>query len=237
MSTCPKCNTQNRPEAKYCKKCKARLGPAQQAAYQPPAQKRRTQVENSSVPRRTEAAPPPGAAPGVAGKGRTVVEGTVLEPEGGQGKPGAGVPGSRPVASSRRLVGWLVTYDLDPSVMDYQIREGRNFVGTDASEVDILIPKSKDKKVTADHCLILYRKGKVKIKDRMSTNGTFVDSITVGEEDYPDLYDGDVEDAIATANFVKETITFVDIQDDQVVLRDNSYIRVGGTVFKIKLIQ
>lgn len=236
MSTCPKCNTQNRPEAKYCKKCKARLAPAQQAAFQPPPQKRRTQVENAAAPRRTEAGPQAGAIPGVPGKGRTMVEGTAMEPQGGATPRGPGVPGAQPVASSRRLVGWLVTYDLDPSGVDYHIREGRNFVGTDASAVDILVPKSRDKKVTADHCLILYRKGKVKIKDRMSTNGTFVDSLTVGEEEHPELYEGEIEDAIATANFAKETITFVDIQDEQVVLQDNSYIRVGDTVFKVKLV-
>jgi hypothetical protein len=235
---CPKCSTENRPEAKYCKRCNQRLVAAAQPAYRPDgaapaaAEKRRTVVEGSAAPPNNSPAGNP-AAP--LGK-RTVVEGTVMEPQGGHGGAAAPVPGSRPVADSRRLVGWMITYDLDDSGIDYQIREGRNFIGSDAGAVDVVIPRSKDSKVSSEHSLILYKKGTIKIADKMSTNGTWVDVDTASREKYPNLHEGESDGSVATGNFVDTTVTFVDCQDEQVRLRDNSFVLIGSTVFKVKLV-
>jgi len=130
----------------------------------------------------------------------------------------------------------MITYDLDGSGIDFQIREGRNFIGSDAGAVDVVIPRSKDSKVSSEHSLILYKKGIIKIADKMSTNGTWVDVETANPEKYPDLHEGEVEGSIATGNFVDKTVTFVDCQDEQVRLRDNSYVLIGSTVFKVKLV-
>ncbi len=188
---------------------------------------RRTVVEGGAAP-----SPAQGAAP--VNK-RTVVEGTIVGPEGGQGSDKA-VPGSKPVAGSRRLVGWLITYDLDPSGIDYQLREGRNFIGSDAGKVDVVLPRTRDSKVSSEHALILYRKGVIKIADKMSTNGTWVDAETASEDMYPGLYEGDPESCTSVGNFGSDTVTFVDIQDEQVKLRDNAFVCIGNTVMKVKLV-
>ena len=237
---CPKCGTENRGEAKYCKRCNQRMVAAAQPAYRPDgaapaaAGKRRTVVEGASPA--APAGAPAGAPAAPFGKGRTVVEGTVAEPQGGFAPGAAPGPGSRPVADSRRLVGWMITYDLDASGIDYQIREGRNFIGSDAGAVDVVIPRSKDSKVSSEHSLILYKKGVIKIADKMSTNGTWVDAETVGKDRGRDLSEEDSGILTAIGNFVDKTISFVDIQDEQVRLVDNSFVLIGSTVFKVKLV-
>lgn len=84
----------------------------------------------------------------------------------------AGRPGA-PVGGGRRLVGFLVTYNRTPNGRAYNIYEGRNFIGRDAS-CDISIPD--DDQMSGKHMSILYRNAddKFKFRDEQSSNGTFV---------------------------------------------------------------
>lgn len=74
---------------------------------------------------------------------------------------------------SRKLVGFLVTYNRDANGRAYNIYEGRNFIGRDAS-CDISIPD--DNQMSGRHLSILYRNAddKFKFRDEQSSNGTFV---------------------------------------------------------------
>lgn len=85
---------------------------------------------------------------------------------------------------NRKIVGWLVTFSINPQGDDYRLYEGRNLI-TGAGEGDIIIP---DPAISSPHCMILYRGGKFKIKDELSTNGTFVNGVEVDEAE---LKDGD----------------------------------------------
>lgn len=84
---------------------------------------------------------------------------------------GASKAGGRDVPS-RKLVGFLVTYSQDPNGKAYNIYEGRNYIGRDAS-CDISIA---DKQMSGKHMSILYRNvdDKFKFRDEQSSNGTFV---------------------------------------------------------------
>ena len=84
------------------------------------------------------------------------------------GKAGAG-----PSASTRKLVGFLVTYNRDPNGRAYSIYEGRNFIGRDPG-CDISVPD--DDQMSGRHMSILYRAvdNKFKFRDEQSSNGTFV---------------------------------------------------------------
>lgn len=86
----------------------------------------------------------------------------------------------------RKLVGWLVSYDIDPAGIDYRLFEGKNTIGA-APENQITIP---DKTVSQRHATILYRNGKFRIKDEFSTAGTYVNGVEV-EEDVK-FNDGDI---------------------------------------------
>jgi hypothetical protein len=91
----------------------------------------------------------------------------------------------KPQVSGRKLVGWLVSYTLDPLGQDFKLREGRNIIGSD-SACDIVVP---DGQVSGKHLTILYRMGDFKFKDELSTNGTFVNDEFVEEGN---LKDGDI---------------------------------------------
>jgi hypothetical protein len=91
--------------------------------------------------------------------------------------------------STRRIVGWILSYTLDPMGVDYRIYEGNNSIGRDASNS---ITITKDTTISGKHANILYKKGKFYIKDEMAANGTFVNDEELEiEKAYP-LTDGDV---------------------------------------------
>lgn len=90
--------------------------------------------------------------------------------------------------STRKIVGWIISYSLDPMGVDYRIYEGNNSIGRDAGNS---ITITKDPTISGKHVNILYKKGSFWIKDEMAANGTFVngDELEI-EKAYP-LTDGD----------------------------------------------
>lgn len=87
---------------------------------------------------------------------------------------------------NRKLAGWLVSYTLNPLGMDFRLYEGKNYIGTEASCSVCL----SDESVSGMHALILFRAGKFKIRDNLSSNGTFVNGRDI-EEEICSLKDGD----------------------------------------------
>jgi len=89
--------------------------------------------------------------------------------------------------TDRRLVGWLVTYSIDPMGIDYKIYEGRNMIG---KHIDCNITVN-DKKLTDRHALILFRSDEYVIQDQLSTHGTFVNDEDIKYNPI-ELHDGDI---------------------------------------------
>jgi hypothetical protein len=100
---------------------------------------------------------------GGANYGGGVGGGTVIRPAAG----GTGMP------AGRRIVGLLFSYDTQPAGQIFNIHEGRNLIGREASN-DICI--AGDSQVSSKHSIIQYlaADGKFRIKDELSSNGTFV---------------------------------------------------------------
>jgi hypothetical protein len=116
------------------------------------------------------------------GKGRTELETSMPQPSrkartmifrSGGDKAGSDSGSAKSLGSSSktRLVGWLVSFSHDITGKDYRVREGRNKVGVSA-ENDIVV--TEDSNISSHHCTIMWRGGKLFIKDEMSMNGTFV---------------------------------------------------------------
>jgi hypothetical protein len=74
-------------------------------------------------------------------------------------------------ASTRKIVGWIVSFTMNPNGADFRLFEGRNILGSDPG-CDIVVPN--DSQVSSKHLTILYRMGELKFKDELSTNGTFI---------------------------------------------------------------
>ncbi|MBX7047338.1 MAG: FHA domain-containing protein [Ignavibacteria bacterium] len=87
--------------------------------------------------------------------------------------------------SSRKLIGWLVTFSWKEEGQDFRLYEGRNLISGD-SKSDIVL---NDPSVSSPHCMILFRNGKIRIKDELSTNGTMLNGSDIEEAE---LNDGDV---------------------------------------------
>ena len=85
-------------------------------------------------------------------------------------------------AGRRKIVGWLITFTWNKNGQDYRIFEGRNKIGG-KPEADVYLP---DPAVSDPHCMILYREGKFRIKDELSTNGTFVNGESIEEYELKD---------------------------------------------------
>ncbi len=108
--------------------------------------------------------------------------------ENSLGFPATSTPQFKPQQGStgRKLVGWLVSFTIDPNGIDFKLFEGRNLLGSD-NMCDIAIPN--DAAVSSKHLTILHRMGHFKFKDELSTNGTFINDVF---EEEGNLKDGDI---------------------------------------------
>ena len=95
--------------------------------------------------------------------------------------------GGGEVRSSRKLVGWLVSYTLNDMGVDFKLFEGRNVIGRD---LDCQISVN-DNTVSGKHAVLLYREGSYFIQDSLSTSGTRVNGSDTGVNAVA-LSDGDV---------------------------------------------
>lgn len=84
--------------------------------------------------------------------------------------------GGGEVRSSRKLVGWLVSYTLSDMGVDFKLFEGRNIIGRD---LDCQISVN-DSTVSGKHAVLLYREGSYFIQDSLSTSGTRVNGKDIG---------------------------------------------------------
>lgn len=100
---------------------------------------------------------------------------------------------------TRKLVGWLVTFDLNPNGVDFKLYEGRNVIGRNGKN-DIIINHNS---VSEKHCTILYRNEKFMISDELSTNGTYVNNEIVEDKAY--LNDNDII-RLGTVNLKLRTV-------------------------------
>lgn len=95
----------------------------------------------------------------------------------------AGVGGLAPVAGDqRRIIGILVTYTWKPEGQIFEVREGRNRIGRDPNQCDIVI--EQDETLSARNSSIVYR-SKFIISDLDSQSGTYVNGEIVEEASIP----------------------------------------------------
>ena len=121
-------------------------------------------------------------APSVQTNNRTVFgEDVIAELEGGTKIT------QKEYRSERKLVAWLVTYSFDKMGVDFRLYEGRNVIGRDI-ECNITIP---DKTISGKHATILFKNDKFKIKDELSSHGTFVNDRDI-EDETVELHDNDI---------------------------------------------
>ncbi|MBN2193838.1 MAG: FHA domain-containing protein [Polyangiaceae bacterium] len=116
-------------------------------------------------------------APDAVARGRTRLD------RNASGAPGAAAE------PQRRVVGWMISFDVNESGQEYVIREGRNSVGR-ARDADISV--FYDDLVSANHATIVSRNGELKLRDEMTNNGTFVNGQDIGPGETVPLKHGDV---------------------------------------------
>ena len=99
-----------------------------------------------------------------------------------------GESGSNTLHASRKLVGWLFSYTINPYGVDFRLFEGQNTIGRDA-KVSVRI--IEDMALSSKHATILYRNASMYFKDEMSTNPSFVNDEEVMPGNTVKLADGD----------------------------------------------
>lgn len=193
---CPECGKETPPNKSHCQECGAKLktefktcpnghqysgdrcpycpsddlysgAPTQLDQTNPVADDDKTKISVSAP----SIAPAPGGI-----DDRTQIVTAQAATAGGPTLPPLGSAAANPVG--RKIVGFLVSYDLDPLGSVFNIYEGRNLIGR-VAPASILIANST---VSDKHALILFRDGKFYLADELSTNGTFVNDETVEDK-------------------------------------------------------
>jgi FHA domain len=90
--------------------------------------------------------------------------------------------------ATRKIVGWLISYTLDPMGIDYRLYEGNNTLGRNPGN-DVTV--AGDPSISGHHATLLFKKGRFYLKDEMAANGTFIndEEIEVGQPH--EVADGD----------------------------------------------
>jgi hypothetical protein len=117
---------------------------------------------------------------------RTFIGGMPAAAEGGDGNQAST---AEPPRAARRIVGWIISYTIDPMGVDYRIFEGNNLIGRDPVNTIIL---SKESTISGRHATILYRSGKFWVKDEMSANGSFLNDAEMEIQKAYELKDNDL---------------------------------------------
>jgi|GEM_PF-2592011 len=81
-------------------------------------------------------------------------------------RPGAG----EETAGEPRLVGFLVSYTLDPDGFFFILREGRQSLGS-GPEAALRV---EDARLSKEHAVLLFRNGRFIFEDRLSSNGSYL---------------------------------------------------------------
>lgn len=196
---CNSCKKDNPPGAAFCRSCGQPLAGdvrtcpnghnyanhLAECPYCPKGDHRKTQLESGGGDRETVLDAP--------AKSGTLIDNQPPRPSKPTGatphtmifEPREGAPAEVTARATRKLIGWLVTFDIQPQGTDFRLYEGRTRLGSDSSN-DVVIKQSG---VSDKHCLLLYREEKLWIDDEMSTNGTFVNGVSITEKAV--LADGD----------------------------------------------
>ena len=111
---------------------------------------------------------------------KTYIQGVTDVEDGDDGKVSA-------PRATRKLMGWIISYDLDPMGIDYKIYEGRNLLGS-STGCDITVVG--DPSISGEHAVILCKNNKFWFSDEMASNGTFLNNEELEPRKPYDLKDG-----------------------------------------------
>ena len=179
VSVCADCGCEAVAGAPFCLQCGADLSKANTAPKQAPL----PAEPNASLALPTEALQTLPPVP----KRQTLVPnvGGAQLPS----KPRA-LPKTRmQVSEDRRpLVGWIYSFDFDPSGQSWILRRGRSGIGRDPAENLILL--ERDPSISRRHAALICRESGVYVRDGDSQYGTRVNGQDIGP-DARQLNDGD----------------------------------------------
>ena len=195
MSVCPKCNTNNKPTAKFCGKCGEPVGQAYKQCknghfYQ--GDRCTTCPPTGDLARRGlrgRAAPPTEIESKdkawVIPQDKTHVKGS--ERSWDKTKVGSDD------GSGGQLVGWLVVVEskTEPKYKDFQLYDGRNTIrrkGMGQSKIGIRDPRVSGEQT---HAFLSHGEGVYELWDNGSNNGTFINGTDIKKETVS-IRDGDL---------------------------------------------
>jgi len=208
MVKCPKCKETNPDNANFCKSCRSPIPKSEDKIRCPnghimdpswtecpicQAANKADDGEISQYKKTAFESYPNSNRPEPAIR-KTKLEGTIEQPSNNKPnkKPRKTVVQSinedenGSTAIQNRLVAFLVTFSIDSSGQFFPIREGRHTIGC-GDNSDICI--RDDNKMSSQHAVLLYRRGKFLFGDNLSTNGSFVNGAEVMDKIELNNYD------------------------------------------------
>lgn len=102
------------------------------------------------------------------------------------GSPAAAPAGRKTVLISEQrktpVVGWLVAMNGQQKGQDFRVHDGQNILGS-APDADVQL---NDATVSAKHASLRYKEGKFFLIDLDSSNGTFLNDVSIAREELKD---------------------------------------------------
>jgi hypothetical protein len=191
---CSSCGKENSAGAKFCKHCGSSLDPKfktcknghnydsslSECPYCPQSEvatvlQTATQSQKTVVDKQVNIKTSPYISKTKAGDAKTSIasqpQKTIIKEESSKEKPVQKTP------TGKKLAGWIVSFDLDPSGADFKILEGRNKLGK-SNYCNIVV---NDESISDEHALLFYGDNRIILQDELSTNGTFVNGKKITE--------------------------------------------------------
>jgi len=189
---CPSCGKANKPLAKFCKFCGSAISTnyktctnghnydstLPECPYCPKPASKNVALENITSAKTVLDTPEVEPA-------KTTLDTKTTQPEASAktenkveqdkitktNKPLVAITGEKePDKKIRKLIGWLVTFNLKPEGTDFKLYDGKIKIGKDQSNEIVL----DDPEVSDEHVLIFCRENQILLQDELSANGTFV---------------------------------------------------------------
>lgn len=189
---CPSCSKSNKPSAKFCKFCGNPISanyktcvnghnydatlamcpycpkPAVKNVAQENITSAKTVLDTPEVEPEKTTLDTKTAQPEASAKTENKVEQDKITKTN---KPLVAITGEKKADKKiRKLIGWLVTFNLKSEGTDFKLYDGKIKIGRDQSNEIVL----DDPEVSDEHVLIFCSENQILLQDELSANGTFV---------------------------------------------------------------
>ncbi len=128
------------------------------------------------------------SSPKVDDGDRTVIHRPAAPSGAGKKTEDPAAPAQAPSSSTRKIIGWLITFTHDAFGTDYRLYEGQNSIGREVGSTLRII---QDGSISSKHATILCKNFKLYLRDEMASNSSYINGEELAPGATKEIHDGD----------------------------------------------